>query len=45
MNDFLAIPELYTFYIEYKNVKFTAINFSGQAIIKYFMQTQLFRFC
>ena len=42
MNDYLAISELCTFYIEYENVKFTAINNSGQAIIKYFMQTQLF---
>ena len=32
-------------YIEYKIVKFKAINFSGQASVKYFMQTQLFWFC
>ena len=45
MNNYLAILELCTFYIEYKNVKFTAIKFSGRANVKYFMQTQLLRFC
>ena len=37
MNNFLAIRELCTFYIEYKNVKFKATNFSGQTSVKYFM--------
>ena len=38
VNDLLAIPELCTYYIEYKNIKFKAINFSGQTNFKYFMQ-------
>ena len=29
MNNFLAILELCAFYIEYKKVKFMAINFGG----------------
>ena len=45
MNKFLAVLELCAFYIEYKKVKFTAINFRGQTNVKYFMQTQLLRFC
>ena len=44
MNNFLAIPELRAFYIKYKKVKFTAINFRGRTNVKYFMQTQLLRF-
>ena len=43
MNNFLAILELCAFYIEYKKVKFTAINFCGQTNVKYFMQTQVLR--
>ena len=30
MNNFLAILESYAFQIEYKKVKFTAINFCGR---------------
>ena len=45
MNNFLAILELCAFYIEYKKVKFTAINFRGRTNVKYFMQTQVLRFC
>ena len=45
MNNFLAILELRAFYIEYKKVKFTAINFRGRTNPKYFMQTQVLRFC
>ena len=41
MNNFLAILELCAFYIEYKKVKFTAINFCGRTNVKYFMQTQV----
>ena len=37
MNNCLAILELYTSYIEYKNVKFKPINFSGQTNVKYFL--------
>ena len=44
MNDFLTILELCTFYIDYKNVKFKAINFSGRPSVKYFMQTKLLQF-
>ena len=40
MNDFLAILELCAFYIEYKKVKITAINFRGRNDVKYFMQIQ-----
>ena len=43
MNNFLAILELCAFYIEYKKIKFTAINFRGRT--KYFMQTQPLQFC
>ena len=45
MNNFLAIPEFCAFYVEYKKVKFTAINFRGRTNVKYFVQTQLLRFC
>ena len=45
MNNFLAILELCAFYIEYKKVKFTAINFRGRTNVKYFMQTQVLLFC
>ena len=45
MNIFLAILEFCAFYIEYKKVKFTAINFRGRTNVKYFMQTQVLRFC
>ena len=45
MNSFLGIQELCVFYIEYKNVKFRAINFRGRTNVKYFMQTQVLRFC
>ena len=45
MNNFLAILELCAFYIEYKKVKFTAINFCGRTNVKYFMQTQAMRVC
>ena len=41
MCKFLAILELCTFYIEYKNLKFKAIDFCAQTNVKYFMQTQL----
>ena len=41
MNNFLAILELCALYIEYKKVKFTAINFCGRTNVKYFMQTQV----
>ena len=41
MNNFLAIMELCAIYIEYKKLKFTAINFRGRSNIKYFMQTQV----
>ena len=42
---FLAILEFCAFYIEYKNAKFTEINFRDRTNVKYFMQTQLLRFC
>ena len=45
INNFLQILELCAFYIEYKKVKFMAINFRGRTNVKYFMQTQLLRFC
>ena len=45
MINFLAILELCPFYIEYKKVKLTAIDFRGRTNIKYFMQTQVLRFC
>ena len=45
LNNFLAILELFALYIEYKKVKFTSINFRDHTNVKYFMQTQLFRFC
>ena len=45
MNNFLAILELCAFYIYYKKVKFTGINFRGETNVKYFMQAQLLRFC
>ena len=37
MNNFLAILELFAFYIYYKKVKFIGINFRGQTNVKYFM--------
>ena len=43
MNNFLAILDLSTFYIEYKKVKLTAINFRGRSNVKYFMQAQVLR--
>ena len=45
MINFSAILELCPFYIEYKKVKFTAIDFRGRTNIKYFMQTQVLQFC
>ena len=45
MNDFLTMLELCTFYIDYKNVKFKAINFSGRTSVKYFRQAKLLQFC
>ena len=36
--------KLCAFYIEYKKVKFTPIDFCG-LIVKYFMHTQRLRFC
>ena len=44
-NDFLAILELCAFYIEYVNAKFKETDFRGRNNVKYFMQTQLLRFC
>ena len=35
MNNFLVILKLCAFYIKYKKVKFTPINFRGQTNIKY----------
>ena len=37
MTNFLAILESGAFYIEYKKVKFMAINFRGRTNIRYFM--------
>ena len=45
ITNFLAILELRAFYIEYKKVKFTAMNFRGRTNVKYFMQTQVLRLC
>ena len=45
MNIFLSILEICAFYIEYKKVKFAAINFCDPTNVKYFMQTQILRFC
>ena len=45
MNNFLEILEFCAFYIEYKNTKFRGINFHGRSNVKYFIQTQLLRFC
>ena len=45
MSNFLAKLEFFAFYIEYKKVKFTAINFHSRTNVKYFMQIQLLRFC
>ena len=42
MNNFLVKLQFCAFYNKSKNVKFTAINFSGQTNVKYFMQTQFF---
>ena len=41
---FLAILELCAFYMEYREVKFTATNVRSQIDAKYFMKTQLLRF-
>ena len=38
MNNFSAILDFCAFYIEYKDAKFTGINFRGQTIAKYFVQ-------
>ena len=45
MSNFLAKLEFFAFYIEYKKVKFMAINFHSRTNVKYFMQIQLFQFC
>ena len=45
MNNFLGILEFCPFYIEYKNAKFTGINFRGRTNVKYLKQTQLLQFC
>ena len=45
MNNFLAILEFCAFFIQYKTAKFTGINFYSRTNVKYFMQTQLLRFC
>ena len=45
MNNFLKILQLYAFYIEQKKAKFKGINLRGRINFKYFMQTQLLRFC
>ena len=45
MNNIFAILELCAFYMEYKNAKLTEISFRGRNNVKYFMQTQLLRFC
>ena len=45
MNNVFAILELCAFYMEYKNAKLTEISFRGRNNVKYFMQTQLLRFC
>ena len=45
MTNFLATLELSAFYIEYKKVKLMAIHFRCRTNVKYFMQTQLLRFC
>ena len=45
MNNFLAMLEFCAFYIGYKNEKFTGVNFRRRTNVKYFMQTQLLRFC
>ena len=37
--------ELRTFYIEYKKVKITAMNFRSQTNVKYFMQIPPLQFC
>ena len=43
--NFLAILELYAFYIEYNKLKFTEINFGGQTSVIYFTQVQRLQFC
>ena len=45
MNKFKQYWSLCAFYIEYKNMKFTATNSSGQTNVKYFRHTQPLRFC
>ena len=44
MNNFLAILEFCAFCMEYKNAKFTGINFCGQTSVEYSMQIQHLRF-
>ena len=44
MNNFLAILEFYAFCMEYKNAKFTGINFRGRTNVEYSMQIQHLRF-
>ena len=45
MKNSLSLLELCAFYIEYKKVKVMVISFRGRTKGKYFMQTQLLRFC
>ena len=45
MNNVLELLELFAFYIEFKKVKFTTINFRARTNAKHFMQTQLVPFC
>ena len=44
MNNFLAILEFCAFCMEYKNPKFTGINFRGRTNVEYSMQIQHLRF-
>ena len=44
MNNFLAILEFCAFCMEYKNAKFTGINFCGRTNVEYSMQIQHLRF-
>ena len=45
MNNVLELLELFAFYIEFKKVKFTTINFRGRTNAKHFMQAQFLPFC
>ena len=45
MTNFLAILELCAFYIEYKKEEIMTIDFRGRTNVKYFLKTQLLRFC